>query len=96
MGKPASRISTPSSTSWRAIRSFSSVNMLQPGACSPSRSVVSKTVIRSHMPPPGTGGIDSGQATGCRISADGDRRLNICQIYNYIMIYSIFLLNKPS
>ena len=37
IGKPASRISTPSSTSFAAIRSFSGTVMLQPGDCSPSR-----------------------------------------------------------
>jgi hypothetical protein len=42
MGKPASRMSTPNSTSLRAIRIFSGTFMLQPGDCSPSRSVVSK------------------------------------------------------
>jgi hypothetical protein len=42
MGNPASRISTPSSTSFLASRSFSGTVMLQPGDCSPSRSVVSK------------------------------------------------------
>ena len=38
----ASRMSTPRSTSFAAIRSFSGMFMLQPGDCSPSRSVVSK------------------------------------------------------
>src|SRR5450759_3190492 len=46
MGKPASRISTPSSTSFRAIFSFSCTVMLQPGDCSPSRRVVSKMYTR--------------------------------------------------
>src|ERR1700678_3881247 len=46
MGKPASRISTPSSTSFAAMRSFSGTVMLQPGDCSPSRSVVSKIQTR--------------------------------------------------
>ncbi len=41
-GKPASMISTPIFSSWRAIRSFSSGFMLAPGDCSPSLSVVSK------------------------------------------------------
>ena len=40
-GKPASMISTPIFSSWRAIRSFSSGFMLAPGDCSPSLSVVS-------------------------------------------------------
>ncbi len=45
-GKPASMTSTPSSASARAIRSFSGCVMLQPGDCSPSRSVVSKMRTR--------------------------------------------------
>ena len=49
MGKPASRMSTPSSTSLRAMRSFSATVMLQPGDCSPSRRVVSKMYTRSLM-----------------------------------------------
>src|SRR5260370_6095445 len=47
MGKPASRMSAPSSTSFRAIFSFSGTVMLQPGDCSPSRRVVSKMYMRS-------------------------------------------------
>ena len=47
IGKPASMMSTPSRSSWRAIRTFSPVCMLHPGDCSPSRSVVSKTVTRA-------------------------------------------------
>src|ERR1017187_4357648 len=47
MGNPASRMSTPSSTSFRAIFSFSGTVMLQPGDCSPSRRVVSKMYTRS-------------------------------------------------
>src|SRR5688500_15519167 len=35
-------MSTPSASIWRAKRSFSSGERLLPGACSPSRSVVSK------------------------------------------------------
>jgi hypothetical protein len=41
-GKPASMMSTPRRASWRATSSFSSFVIVQPGACSPSRSVVSK------------------------------------------------------
>src|SRR5882724_8759577 len=41
-GNPASITSTPRSASERATRSFSGWVMLQPGDCSPSRSVVSK------------------------------------------------------
>src|SRR5664279_158912 len=47
MGNPASRMSTPSSTSFRAMFSFSGTVMLQPGDCSPSRRVVSKMYTRS-------------------------------------------------
>ncbi len=47
MGKPASITSTPSSASASAMRSFSSRFMEKPGDCSPSRSVVSKTMTRS-------------------------------------------------
>src|SRR5687768_10126329 len=46
IGKPASMMSTPSSASAFATRSFSAWVMLQPGDCSPSRSVVSKTRTR--------------------------------------------------
>src|ERR1700722_12938338 len=45
MGKPASMMSTPSASSWRARPIFSSVLSLQPGTCSPSRRVVSKMKI---------------------------------------------------
>src|SRR6476646_7090876 len=41
-GNPASMMSTPSSSSCRAKRTFSSGNRLLPGACSPSRNVVSR------------------------------------------------------
>ena len=41
-GNPASMTSTPSVSSCRASRSFSSGDRLLPGACSPSRRVVSK------------------------------------------------------
>src|SRR5262245_45512193 len=51
MGKPASRMSTFSFSSWRAILNFSSMFMLKPGACSPSRSVVSKMINLSCMVP---------------------------------------------
>ena len=46
-GNPASMMSTPSSASACATRSFSGCVMLQPGDCSPSRSVVSKINTRS-------------------------------------------------
>src|SRR5215831_14971221 len=47
MGNPASMMSTCSLSSCRAIRSFSSTFMLNPGACSPSLNVVSKIEMRS-------------------------------------------------
>src|SRR5256884_2560570 len=40
LGNPASITSTPSVSSWRARRSFSSAVTELPGACSPSRRVV--------------------------------------------------------
>ena len=43
IGKPASMMSTPSRSSCWASRSFSAGVMLKPGACSPSRRVVSNT-----------------------------------------------------
>ena len=46
MGKPASITSTPRSTRAWASSSFSARFMLQPGDCSPSRSVVSKITMR--------------------------------------------------
>ncbi len=42
IGKPASMMSTPISSSSAAICSFSSSVIVAPGDCSPSRSVVSK------------------------------------------------------
>ena len=47
IGNPASMMSTPSAASCRAIFSFSSIRIEKPGACSPSRSVVSKMMRRS-------------------------------------------------
>jgi hypothetical protein len=47
MGKPASMMSTPISSSSCAIFSFSSSVIDAPGDCSPSRSVVSKISTRS-------------------------------------------------
>ena len=41
IGKPASMMSTPSASSWRARVSFSDGRSENPGACSPSLSVVS-------------------------------------------------------
>jgi hypothetical protein len=43
-GKPASITSTRMRSSWRAIRSFSSLVIEAPGLCSPSRIVVSKMI----------------------------------------------------
>ena len=46
MGKPASMMSTPSASSARAIVSLAGTSIENPGACSPSRSVVSKMMTR--------------------------------------------------
>jgi hypothetical protein len=51
MGNPASMTSTLSRASCRAISSFSIVFIEKPGACSPSRNVVSKMITRSMAPP---------------------------------------------
>src|SRR6266568_281529 len=48
-GKPASMTSTPSVSSWRASRSLASGDIAFPGACSPSRSVVSKMMTSLAM-----------------------------------------------
>src|SRR5690606_33077780 len=47
IGKPASIASTPSASSWCAMRSFSAGVMVAPGDCSPSRRVVSNTSTRA-------------------------------------------------
>ncbi|MDT4885100.1 hypothetical protein FQZ97_1213080 [compost metagenome] len=47
--KPASITSTFRRSSWRAMRSFSSLVMEAPGDCSPSRKVVSKMMSLSVM-----------------------------------------------
>src|SRR5664280_1515643 len=47
IGKPASITSTPRVSSFRARRTFSASHIEKPGACSPSRSVVSKIVMRA-------------------------------------------------
>ncbi|OGL62036.1 MAG: hypothetical protein A3J27_05265 [Candidatus Tectomicrobia bacterium RIFCSPLOWO2_12_FULL_69_37] len=52
MGKPASMISTPSFSSWRAIWTFWKRSMLHPGDCSPSRRVVSKIRTREETEAP--------------------------------------------
>ena len=49
IGNPASMMSTPSVSSCRASWSFSSIRSENPGACSPSRNVVSKMVNRSAV-----------------------------------------------
>ncbi|MNL38310.1 hypothetical protein D3C87_1605130 [compost metagenome] len=49
IGKPASMISTPISSSASATCSFSSSVIVAPGDCSPSRSVVSKMKTRSLL-----------------------------------------------
>ena len=46
---PASITSTFRRSSWRAMRSFSSLVMEAPGDCSPSRKVVSKMMSLSAM-----------------------------------------------
>ena len=52
-GKPASMTSTLRRTSWRATSSFSAAVSPAPGACSPSRSVVSKIrTVPAGTPPP--------------------------------------------
>src|SRR5258708_24969652 len=56
IGNPASNTSEPRRSSCWARRSFSCTFMLQPGDCSPSRSVVSKMVMRGRsidLVPPG-------------------------------------------
>ena len=47
--KPASITSTPRSSSWFAISTFSSVCSAMPGDCSPSRSVVSQIAILREL-----------------------------------------------
>ena len=47
--KPASITSTFRRSSWRAMRSFSSLVIDAPGDCSPSRKVVSKMISLSAM-----------------------------------------------
>ena len=51
-GKPASITSTLSRASWRATSSFSAAVRPAPGACSPSRRVVSKIRIEPAGTPP--------------------------------------------
>src|SRR3954453_1850712 len=49
MAKPASMMSTPSRSSWRAISTFSAAFSAMPGDCSPSRNVVSNIRTVSVM-----------------------------------------------
>ena len=55
MAKPASITSTPSSVSASAMRIFSLRFIEKPGDCSPSRSVVSKMMMRSSSSLPKLG-----------------------------------------
>ena len=77
-GKPASITSTLSRASWRATSSFSAAVSPAPGACSPSRSVVSK--IRTL---PGGDRRAAHRAGACAAGAGGrgcrrpDRRLGL-------------------
>src|SRR5580693_9160289 len=48
MGKPASMMSTPSASRARAIVTLSGTSIVNPGACSPSRRVVSKMTMRAE------------------------------------------------
>ena len=50
-GNPASMTSTPRLSSWIANLSFSAVDIVAPGDCSPSLSVVSKIVILAMIVP---------------------------------------------
>src|SRR5262245_45036386 len=49
IGKPASMMSTFSPSSARAIESLDATSSENPGACSPSRRVVSKTITRAGV-----------------------------------------------
>src|SRR5262245_64215281 len=49
IGKPASMMSTPSASSARAISTLAATSSVKPGACSPSRKVVSKMTTRSGL-----------------------------------------------
>jgi hypothetical protein len=60
--KPASMISTPSRASCLAIMTFSSMFMLAPGDCSPSRRVVSKILIMRVIAQPSSSVGPSGPA----------------------------------
>ena len=64
---PASITSTPSFSSWRAMRTFSSLVIDAPGLCSPSRKVVSKINKRSFMAGSMEGRADFDGVSGRRI-----------------------------
>jgi hypothetical protein len=49
IGKPASMMSTPRASSARAMLSLDGTSIENPGACSPSRSVVSKTTTLEEV-----------------------------------------------
>ena len=63
-GKPASMTSTLRRTSWRATSSFSAAVRPAPGACSPSRRVVSKMRTRAGRPTNGPSGRGTGAPPG--------------------------------
>src|SRR5216117_1931600 len=83
LGNPASITSTPSVSSWRARRSFSSAVMELPGACSPSRSVVSK--MMTSLPMDGSraaarvhGEKKAADLVGCAAPVSSPSRLASC------------------
>ena len=49
IGNPASMMSTPSRSSACAMATFDGTSIEKPGACSPSRRVVSKTTTRAGL-----------------------------------------------
>ena len=71
IGNPASMMSTRSLASWWATSSFSALFKVAPGACSPSRSVVSKilmylSLLTSHLHPLGACVVASwNNGSGC-------------------------------
>jgi hypothetical protein len=81
--KPASITSTRSLASWVAMATLSSGDSAMPGACSPSRSVVSKMINRSDMEtPPGTsgaGGVEPGRVVAARLRKEEVGESNECE-----------------
>src|SRR5262249_6646618 len=75
IGNPASMMSTPSASSAFAIESFAGTSSEKPGACSPSRSVVSKIVTRAGVL------IPSVVAPPCASSQSDNRYTNISPCY---------------